>query len=144
MDYREELEEIRLTNDGVLCAADVVEYARNPQTSLHNHFEWDDTRAAEQYRLWQARELIRVVVQTRPTSDVPTRVYVSLTDDRHSNGGGYRTLDDVLRSETMRKALLRQAYTDMVRFEIKYRQLLEIAAVIDEMKSVRKQYPLST
>jgi len=140
MDYREELELIRSENDGILRPADVVEYARDPQTALHERFEWNDTKAAEQYRLWQARELIRVVVKTEPTKNDATRVYVSLTDDRRNDGGGYRTLDDVMRSHTMRQALLKQAYADMVRFETTYRQLSELASVMAAMRCARQQH----
>ena len=140
MDYKTELEQIRSEHGGVLRAADVVEYARDPETALHQRFEWNDTKAAEQYRLWQARELIRVVVQTRPANDAATRVYVSLADDRRNDGGGYRTLDEVMRSKTMREALLKQAHADMVRFETTYRQLSELASVIAAMRSARKQH----
>jgi len=140
MNYREELEQIRLQHDGVLRAGDVIEYARDPETALHQRFEWDDSKAATQHRLWQARELIRVVVKTQPASDTSTRVYVSLTHDRRNDGGGYRTLDEVMRSKTMRKALLKQAHADMVRFEATYRQLSELASVISAMRSARKQH----
>jgi len=138
MDYTQELEHIRLTHGGVLRAIDVVTFARDPKTALHSRFEWDDTKAAEQHRLWQARELIRVVVHTRPIDDKATRVYVSLNEDRSTDGGGYRTLDDVMRSDAMRQSLLNQAHADMVRFEAKYRQLTELASVIGAMRSVRE------
>lgn len=39
----------------------VVERARDPQSVLHNEFEWDDALAAKQARLDRARELIREV-----------------------------------------------------------------------------------
>lgn len=139
MNYREELERIRTANSGVLRAADVVAFARNPDTALHGRFEWDDTEAARQYRLWQARELIRVVVQTHPADDAPTRVYVSLADDRDKDGGGYRALDEVMRSKAMRAALLEQARVDMVRFEAKYNHLCEVASVVAAMRSVRRR-----
>lgn len=141
MDYKEELEHIRMGNGGMLRAADVVAFARDPKTSLHNRFEWDDTKAAQQHRLWQARELIRVVVKTQPIGgDATTRVYVSLDDDRRNDGGGYRTLDDVMRSDVMRQSLLHQAHADMVRFEAKYRQLAELAWVIEAMRSAREAH----
>lgn len=137
MGYVEELEHIRRANNDILRAADVVTFARNPDTALHGRFEWDDTKAAVQHRLWQARELIRVVVQSHPANSTPTRIYVSLVNDRHSDGGGYRTLDDVMRSKEMREALLKQAHADMVRFETKYQLLSELAAVIDAMRCAR-------
>lgn len=140
MDYTQELEHIRQSHGGILRATDVVAFARNPDTALYRRFEWDDTKAAEQYRLWQARELIRVVVQTSPADSTPTRIYVSLTDDRRNDGGGYRTLDDVMRSKAMREALLKQAHADMVRFETKYQHLSELAAVIDAMRCTRNEH----
>jgi len=139
MDYKEELEQIRTANDGMLRAADVVEFAKDPETALHERFEWDDSRAAYQHRLWQARELIRVVVHTHPAKEAPTRIYVSLADDRGNDGGGYRTLDDVMQCKTMRGALLKEARADMLRFEAKYRQLSELASVIAAMRSAREQ-----
>lgn len=39
----------------------VVEIAKDPESPLHGHFCWDDNEAAHQYRLEQARSLIRVV-----------------------------------------------------------------------------------
>ena len=136
MDYIEELERIRLAHGGILRPADVVEFAKNPNTALHSRFEWDDTEAARQYRLVQARETIRVVVQTTRPTDNATRVYVSLTDDRARDGGGYRTMDDVMRSAAMREALLKQARADMTRFAQKYQQLTELSAVVTEMRFV--------
>lgn len=44
---------------GVLLAEEVREVARDPDSPLHRHFEWDDAVASEAYRLEQARHLIR-------------------------------------------------------------------------------------
>lgn len=58
-EIREEMN--ALIVDGVLRPADVVDAARNPNSSMHSQFEWDDGEAAEAYRLQQARSLIRRV-----------------------------------------------------------------------------------
>lgn len=138
-DYRDELKHIQKANRGMLRPSDVVEYARDSRTALHGRFEWEDSKAAAEYRLWQARELIRVVVEVHPASGASTRVYVSLSDDRRNDGGGYRELNEVMRSKTMREALLKQAHADMVRFETKYQQLAELAGVIKAMRSTRSK-----
>jgi hypothetical protein len=57
---REELLAIR-ADYGQLTPANVVAAASAADHPLHSRFEWDDTVAASQYRLVQARELIRVV-----------------------------------------------------------------------------------
>lgn len=82
---REEMQSLIV--EGVLRPADVVDAARNPNSSMHGQFEWDDGEAAEQYRLYQARILIRrVQVEViRPDNQVvhiPTFV-------RAGDGNGY-------------------------------------------------------
>lgn len=57
----ETLEEIREENGGKLRPQDVVDAARAEKSPLHHYFDWDDTHAAEQHRLWQSRQLIKRV-----------------------------------------------------------------------------------
>jgi hypothetical protein len=52
-----ELEDIKEEN-GLLTPSLVVERARDSMSVLHACFEWNDTTAAEKYRLQQARTLI--------------------------------------------------------------------------------------
>ena len=49
-------------NDGDLTPAQIVEDARPPESLLHPCFEWDDTKAADSYRLSQAGYLVRAIV----------------------------------------------------------------------------------
>jgi hypothetical protein len=56
----EELDRIQV-RDGKIEAPVVVEEARPSDAPLHPAFEWNNKMAAEQYRLQQARHLIRAV-----------------------------------------------------------------------------------
>lgn len=47
-----------LGRDEVLPPSNVVRAAQNPTSVLHHLFEWDDVKAARQWRLEQARRLI--------------------------------------------------------------------------------------
>jgi hypothetical protein len=134
-----ELEIIRKQAGGVLRAADVVEYARDPDTALHGRFTWDDNKAAHEYRLWQARVMIRVCVTVTSDDTIPIRTYVSLKADRAEVSGGYRTTMSVLRNPAQRAALLAQAQADMDYFTQKYAGLVELAGVIDAMKKARRK-----
>lgn len=60
-----------LEKDGRLDPADVVEAARDPASPLHGYFEWDDTEAARQHRLGQARQLIRRIKIETVVHSVP-------------------------------------------------------------------------
>jgi hypothetical protein len=49
---------------GVLTPENIVEAARSKKSVLHKAFEWDDSIAAEHYRLQQARTLINNIEVT--------------------------------------------------------------------------------
>jgi len=56
------LEELHgLISNGRLLPEDVIDAARNPNSVLHNYFTWDDSEAAHQFRLQEARALIKKV-----------------------------------------------------------------------------------
>jgi hypothetical protein len=133
----EELLFLKDTNGGFLDPAKVVEYARNPDTALHTRFEWDNGEAAEKYRLWQARQVIRLELTITPLSEESPkeiRAFVSLQADRGS--GGYRTILDVLSNDDLRGQLLEEARRDMRIFRKKYNTLNELASVFSAMEEV--------
>jgi hypothetical protein len=134
-----ELQQIREANGGVLKPEFVVEFASDPETSLHSRFTWDDTEAAQKHRLWEAREVIRVCVTILPQTNELVRTYVSLTSDRIKEGGGYRTTEAVLSVAEQRAELLDQALRELATWQAKYRQVNELAAIFAEAEKVRKQ-----
>lgn len=126
------------SRDGLLRPESVVEYASNPNTALHSCFTWDDTEAAREHRIWQARQVIRVVIKQMPRMDEePMRVYVSLKSDRNEEGGGYRTLVSVMSDAERRQELLSQAMEEAKEWRRKYRMLTELAAVFEELDKVQ-------
>jgi hypothetical protein len=126
-----------LSRKGLLRPDDVVEFARDKRTALHKKFTWDDTKAAHEFRLWQAREMIQVLVEVQPCTGKSYRAYVSLVDDRKKGGGGYRTLVSVLSDATLRKKLLAEALIDFDRWAEKYEGLKELAAIFAARRKVK-------
>jgi hypothetical protein len=57
-----------------LRPSEVVAAAKPKASPLHNEFEWNDAKAGEEYRLEQARRLIRVCVTTFKSEDGETIV----------------------------------------------------------------------
>lgn len=133
----EELQEIEARN-GILKPESVVEYARNPTTTLHTQFEWDDAKASEQWRLQQARQIIRVAVTVLPHTETTTRAFVSLKEDRY-NGSGYRNIASVLSDEEMRRKLLDEAMEDIKSFRSRYSELKELSAIFSAMEKTEAQ-----
>lgn len=136
---REELEQLRINNGGEFVApAVVVDYAkRNKRSALHKEFEWNNTKAAQQFRLEQARHLIRLYVNVIETEngDIPARMYVSLERDR-KRSGGYRTLTSVMTNAELRAQLLQQALDELQRVRRKYQTLQELAPIFAAMDRV--------
>ena len=139
---RTELEQLRIANGGELVPPEqVVEFARrNRRSALHAEFEWDDTAAAQQYRLEQARRIIRLNINVLPTENgnVTVPMYVSLTSDRRT-GGGYRTLESVMNNDDLREQLLEQALTELQRVRRKYQTLQELTPVFSALDRVARR-----
>lgn len=89
---KEELE--ALVVDGALDPERVVEAARNPNSSMHKQFDWDDSTAAHEHRLSQARALIkRVKVNVIRTDNEVVRVSSYI---RSPSGSGYEQTQKVM------------------------------------------------
>lgn len=131
-----------LKKRGLVKPVNVVEFARqNPESALHAMFEWDDSKAAHEYRLIQARHILVMFVTEVRTVDaegktifVETSKYTSLSSDRQGAGGGYREIGDVLADPALRERMLADARRDVAYFVQKYEVLSELAPIVKVMK----------
>ena len=59
---------------GIISPRDVVDAAKNEASPLHPYFEWNDSVAADKYRLGEARNLLRIRIeyQTLPNNSTMT------------------------------------------------------------------------
>ncbi len=124
---------------GVLRAEDVVDEAKSPKHPLHSRFTWDNTEAAHQYRLMEARSLIRVCVEVIGEGMEASPVFVSISSDRTKQGGGYRVMSDVMSDLGLREQLLKDALFELNQFQKKYRALRQLAEVFDAIGKVKKK-----
>ena len=146
----EELEQIRESNDGILYPQSVVDFARNEETALHDKFEWDDTVAGENYRVWQARKIIRAVAILIPRQNEPIQAYVSMVADRYQGEGeekqekvgGYRYMVDVLSTPDLRETLLSEALAEFEMWERKYTMITELADIFAAAKTAKQKLAL--
>lgn len=129
-----ELFDLYARNGNELRPADVVEFARDPQTALHKRFTWDDTEAAHKWRLHEASELIRVSVYLEPSKQTPIRASVRTSDP--TSASEYRHLNDVLDDSERRGRLIRDALKEVKNWRARYEAVTELApifAAIDEI-----------
>ncbi|MDD4972495.1 MAG: hypothetical protein PHT07_23945 [Paludibacter sp.] len=136
---QEELIYIKEQNGGLCPPAKVVEYAEDPGTLLHSRFTWDDTKAAHEYRLYQARYLIRLeltIIENETMNEpISLRLFYSLPNDRNKDGG-YRLVTDILSDPVHRKALLDNALKELLHFKQKYEMLSELAKVFEAIDDI--------
>ena len=110
-------------------AADIVDAARNEETELHKCFEWDNDKAAELWRLKQARDVVHhlVYVEEQIPVDRP-EIRIRYTEGA---GRGYEETRKIVRDEDKYKALLAQAYAALRAFKAKYSMLSELQEILD-------------
>jgi hypothetical protein len=123
----EALEAIRVANAGELHPQAVVEGARPPESLLHRYFEWNDQKAADAYRVDQARALIRSI-RVIDDDDRSRPAFVSIRADA---GVAYRSIEDVLSNGDLRDRLLAQAQRDLDAWTARYRELREIVELVE-------------
>jgi hypothetical protein len=130
------LNEIAVAREGRLTPKDVVDTARAEQHPLHQHFEWDDSVAGELYRVDQARNIIRVIrVEDGDAREGTSRAFLSIKDD----GVAYRSITEVKSSADLQDSILRAAERDLEAFERRYRDLVDVCALVKKAKEVVRQ-----
>lgn len=140
-----ELEKIRKENGGLLSPEKVVERAKNPKSVLHSWFCWDDTKAANEYRIYQARNLIRqitVEVESQTGEKIEVRGYVSLLDNRDKNLG-YMDVTSVMSDDEMRLKYIISVQNEFEAIKNKLQKISVIAykkadVVSKEIEKARK------
>lgn len=88
------LDEIRKEH-GKLTAQIVVEAARPDDSPLHPEFEWDDAKAAENYRARQARDMIRAIV-VLDTTEQPEHAKFTLAKGADEDSPDYKPTELVV------------------------------------------------
>lgn len=94
---REELAAI-YHQHGALSPALVVEAAAPEDHPLHKYFKWDDAEAGEQYRLVQARTLIRsvrIVFKENESTGEISKVRAFVSTGQNDRPSAYLPVEDV-------------------------------------------------
>lgn len=128
---RSELERI-YRDSGTLTADQVVAEAADPESVLHDHFEWDDTTAARQWRLDQARQLIRkvTITITRADDTAPIQARAFVNVDPGDTARTYMPIVDAMQNPVTREILLRRAMQEARLWKDRYGHLSEVATIV--------------
>ena len=110
----------------------VLDKARDDSSELHKCFDWDDSSAAEKYRLHQARLVINhlIVVQHEIEEEKEPIQFRVMLKNSSDKGSGYKQTLVMIRDEDEYKKLLDNAYRELHSFKQKYQCLSELAEII--------------
>lgn len=126
---RDELLRIR-DEYGELTAEAIVASATSQNSPIHGEFIWDDTEAAHQYRLVQARRLVKFVREpyVRPTGEQGrVRYFHAVQDD---NRTVYSPLSEVIEDPVATAIMLKQAEREWRTMWARYQHLDEFISLV--------------
>ena len=132
--------EIDAHTDGT--AKGVVAYAHNRKTELHKCFEWNDTKAAEKYRLDQAREVLRSFDRVRINElgeEERVRVYERTSN---KNNAVYRDVIEAFDDDEFKQRIIRRVMDDVEKAErtaLSFQRFLNNPKCFKEAMKLAKQ-----
>lgn len=111
---------------------EMIEKARNEQSELHKCFEWNDTVAAEKYRLQQARVVLSMLVfKPKTEEEQPVRIF-SLTTEKST----YQPTKQFLVQADEYQDLLKRALAELEAFKRKYRTINELEGLFEAIDAI--------
>ena len=105
--------------------AQILEKGRSEETELHKCFEWNDSIAAEKYRLSQARKIVEVLVIQR-LPDAPKDAPEIRIFHKTESTGGYKQINRIVQNDDEYQKLLQRAFAEFHALKIKYQNLQEL------------------
>lgn len=110
-------------------AENLVNVAKDPQSPIHDLFEWDDATAAAEHRREQARRLMRSVrvriIHEDSVEERPAFVSVRVAEDK-SELMAYVRYSPASEEDTLRESILRRAKCDVRAFQARYARYEQI------------------
>jgi len=125
----EHLEMLRSSHGGITARL-VVDEAKAEDSPLHEAFQWDDSVAADEWRLQQARQVVNhiVVVMEKDGGEAPTitRAFVVVTQ---MNAETYTSVAVAMADPGLRAQVVARALRELEAIRKKYAELEELAEV---------------
>lgn len=110
----------------------VLEIAKDENTELHKCFEWDDNKAAEKYRLQQARSIIQFLIIKPDKKDDPQIRVFQISSEPQT----YQPIRVFVENKDEYTMLLKRAKVELTTIRNRYKQLAELEEVFTAIDSL--------
>ena len=112
----------------------ILEKARDESTELHKCFTWDDTIAAEKYRLAQARQVVCKlkieIIEQKKSEPTPIRFFYK------TDNSGYKPTSFIVQHVDEYQFLLERAKRELEAFKQKYKNITELEEVFEAIDNI--------
>lgn len=119
----------------------LLDESRNEDAVMHKCYEWDDTKAAEKWRLQQSRLIMSCLTVTYEETDldagevkkINVRAFQNVSDEKD---GTFVHVRDAMQTGAYRDAVLRRAINELAAFRKKYSDLSELSKLFDVLDDI--------
>lgn len=116
---------------GKITARAIVDESKPKNAALHPCFEWDNKKAADEYRLYQARCIVtNLVVYAEEMPEHHVRAFVNVESPQK---GEFVNVRAALSNEEQRARVLKDALARLMAFKREFEGLEELANVLAEI-----------
>lgn len=122
------------SKDGGVTPQMLVKASKRQDSLLHDQFEWDDQKAGNQYRVWQARQLLRsmtVEVEDGRVSEYENVVF-KVNSHREQK---YFHIDQIMENKSLKGAVVKQVQRDLKAMLDKYERYEKIYSALKKAKT---------
>ena len=138
--------------DGKCKSKDLVDFARNnPSSESYKCFEWDDTKAAEEYRLHQATRIkcqiitIASPVRKQAKNTQTQTIEVITNHSLPTPGEGHKDIEVIIKSKSDSAALEHDMYNNLrlyaANFEKRFCLVPSAAGIIQQLQAIIATLP---
>ncbi len=158
----EEIEE----RDGEVTSKAFLDASRDEESPTHSLFEWDDTVAAENWRMRQSQGIIgqlqyEIVVEEVESEETEVELEIKTEDEepktrkvpayvnvnpygrfganKETTTGSYVNLESAMSDEDKRKVVLENVLNELSVYQRKYFMYKELSDIFDAINAVKKK-----
>ena len=135
----DKLQELRDKHKG-LTASIVIEDAKNKKSVLHGAFEWNDSKAAHEWRLHSARHLMRAVITKELDSSGEIRYQPAFVFVKTEEGPRYETIARVQSDAELRHQVIKRAFAELTQWKKRYKEYKEFLGIFQEAEKIESAY----
>ena len=110
----------------------IVDFAsEHPESELYKCFTWDDTKAANEWRKYEARQVVRLLVFEDEETNEPTKIRVL-----QKASESYEPVKLIVRNKDEYERLLERAYAELSAFKERYKSLVELEQLLELIDTI--------